>query len=68
MSLEDAEVTAESMALRQVVRDVSAGLIVLLPSMDAECREQQTLRLLYWMYLDIWMKFRYVSAMRLMEK
>lgn len=38
MSLEDAEVTAESTALRQDVRDVSVGLTVSLQNTDAECR------------------------------
>ena len=60
MSLEDAEVTAESTALRQDVRDVSVGLTVSLQNTDAECREQQMLHLRFWMFLDTWMKFRYV--------
>ena len=54
------EVTAESTALRQDVRDVSVGLTVSLQNTDAECREQQMLHLRFWMFLDTWMKFRYV--------
>lgn len=41
MSLEDAEVTAESTALRQDVRDVSVGLTVSLQNTDAECRNNR---------------------------
>ena len=38
----------------------SVGLTVSLQNTDAECREQQMLHLRFWMFLDTWMKFRYV--------
>ena len=48
--------------LRQAVQDVWDGLTVLLPSTDAVCRELRTLPLQFWMYWDIWMRFRYALA------
>ena len=45
-------------------RDVWDGLTVLLPNMDAVCRELQMLHLQCLMYLAIWMRFRYVQVMK----
>ena len=64
---EEAE-TVENMAQQQDVRDVWAGLTVLLPNMAAVCRELQMLPLLYLMYLAIWMRFRYAQDMRSMAR
>ena len=68
MNSEDVAVTVENTAQLQVVRDVWAGLTVLLPSTAAVCRVLQMLHLQYWMFWDILMRFRYAQAMRLMEK
>ena len=44
MNLEEEAETVENMAQQQDVRDVWAGLTVLLPNMDAVCRELQMLQ------------------------
>ena len=68
MNSEEEAATAENTVPPQDVPDVWAGLTQLHPNMDAGCREPQMWPLQYWMYWAIWMKSRYVWAMRLMEK
>ena len=54
--------------LRQDVRDVSAGSTVLHLNTDADFRARRTWPLQCLMFSGIWMRFRYVSDTRLMEK
>ena len=64
MNLEEEVETVESMVQQLAARDVWDGLTVLLPNMDAVCRELQMLHLQCLMYLAIWMRFRYVQVMK----
>ena len=64
MNLEEEVETVESMVQQLAARDVWDGLTVLLPNMDAVCRELQMLHLQYLMYWVILMRFRYVQAMK----
>ena len=68
MSCDAAVVMAVSLVQQQDAREEWDGLTVLLLSTAVVCRVQQMLHLRFWMYLVIWMKFRYVSVMRSTEK
>ena len=68
MSSDAGEETAESSARPPDAREEWAGLTAWLPSTDAGCREPQMWPSLFWMCWVIWMRSRYVSDMRSMEK
>ena len=59
---------AASMVRQPDVQGVWDGLTALHPNTDAGFRVQRMLHLRFWMYLDIWTKFRYALAMILMAK
>ena len=68
MSLESVAAMVESMVLLQEDQEEWAGSTVWQLSTDAVFRELQMWHLLFWMFWDISMRFRFVWDMRLTER